>query len=229
MKKMLLFALLVTSTVTLAQEGKQVPQITVSGEGKIKVVPDQAVIMVSVESIGKEASEVKKNNDKTVDTVIKAIKKRGIPIADYQTQQVSLHKNYDYGVKKYNYRAYQTISIHLKDMSRYEDLMVDLIDSGINAIQGVEFKSSKIEALESEARRNAILNAKKKALDYTTVLNQKVGKAILISDNSQTHYPQPIYREVMMTKMADASVPNETLAVGEIEISANVAVTFELE
>jgi uncharacterized protein YggE len=229
MKKMLLFALLVTSTVTLAQEGKQVPQITVSGEGKIKVVPDQAVITVSVESIGKEASEVKKNNDKTVDTVIKAIKKRGIPIADYQTQQVSLHKNYDYGVKKYNYRAYQTISIHLKDMSRYEDLMVDLIDSGINAIQGVEFKSSKIEALESEARRNAILNAKKKALDYTTVLNQKVGKAILISDNSQTHYPQPIYREVMMTKMADASVPNETLAVGEIEISANVAVTFELE
>lgn len=229
MKKMLLFALLVTSTVTLAQEGKQVPQITVSGEGKIKVVPDQAVITVSVESIGKEASEVKKNNDKTVDAVIKAIKKRGIPIADYQTQQVSLHKNYDYGVKKYNYRAYQTISIHLKDMSRYEDLMVDLIDSGINAIQGVEFKSSKIEALESEARRNAILNAKKKALDYTTVLNQKLGKAILISDNSQTHYPQPIYREVMMTKMADASVPNETLAVGEIEIGANVAVTFELE
>lgn len=229
MKKILVLAFMVAQLVTRAQEVKQVPQITVSGEGKIKVVPDQAVLTVAVENLGKEASEVKKANDKSVAAVIKAIKKQGIPTADYQTQQVSLHKNYDYTTKRNNFRAYQTVSIHLKDMRKYEDLMVDLVDSGSNAIQGVEFKSSKIEALESEARRNAIVNAKKKALDYTAVLNQKVGKAILISDNSQTLYPQPIYREVVLSKMADASVPNETLAVGEIEISANVTVTFELE
>lgn len=228
MKKILVVALFVTSAVAMAQELKQVPQITVSGEGKIKVVPDQAVITVSVENTGKEASEVKKTNDNTVDAVIKAIKKRGIPTADYQTQQVSLHKNYDYTTKKYNYRAYQTISIHLKDMSKYEALMVDLVESGINAIQGVEFKSSKIETLESEARQKAIRNAKKKAMDFAGAVEQKVGKALLINDNSQTHYPQPIYREVMMTKMADAPMANETLAVGEIEISANVTVSFEL-
>jgi hypothetical protein len=228
MKKILVVALFVTSAVAMAQELKQVPQITVSGEGKIKVVPDQAVITVSVENTGKEASEVKKTNDNTVDAVIKAIKKRGIPTTDYQTQQVSLHKNYDYTSKKYNYRAYQTLKIHLKDMTKYEALMVDLVESGINAIQGVEFKSSKIETLESEARQKAIRNAKKKAMDFAGAVEQKVGKALLINDNSQTHYPQPIYREVMMTKMADAPMANETLAVGEIEISANVTVSFEL-
>lgn len=228
MKKILVVALFVTSAVAMAQELKQVPQITVSGEGKIKVVPDQAVITVSVENTGKEASEVKKTNDNTVDAVIKAIKKRGIPTTDYQTQQVSLHKNYDYTSKKYNYRAYQTLKIHLKDMTKYEALMVDLVESGINAIQGVEFKSSKIETLESEARQKAIRNAKKKAMDFAGAVEQNIGKALLINDNSQTHYPQPIYREVMMTKMADAPMANETLAVGEIEISANVTVSFEL-
>lgn len=228
MKKILVVALFVTSAVAMAQELKQVPQITVSGEGKIKVVPDQAVITVSVENTGKEASEVKKTNDNTVDAVIKAIKKRGIPTTDYQTQQVSLHKNYDYTSKKYNYRAYQTLKIHLKDMTKYEALMVDLVESGINAIQGVEFKSSKIETLESEARQKAIRNAKKKAMDFAGAVEQNVGKALLINDNSQTHYPQPIYREVMMTKMADAPMANETLAAGEIEISANVTVSFEL-
>jgi hypothetical protein len=86
MKKILVVALFVTSAVAMAQELKQVPQITVSGEGKIKVVPDQAVITVSVENTGKEASEVKKTNDNTVDAVIKAIKKRGIPTTDYQIQ-----------------------------------------------------------------------------------------------------------------------------------------------
>jgi hypothetical protein len=120
------------------------------------------------------------------------------------------------------------LKIHLKDMTKYEALMVDLVESGINAIQGVEFKSSKIETLESEARQKAIRNAKKKAMDFAGAVEQKVGKALLINDNSQTHYPQPIYREVMMTKMADAPMANETLAVGEIEISANVTVSFEL-
>lgn len=92
MKKILVLAFMVAQLVTWAQEVKQVPQITVSGEGKIKVVPDQAVLTVAVENLGKEASEVKKANDKSVAAIIKAIKKQGIPTADYQTQQVSLHK-----------------------------------------------------------------------------------------------------------------------------------------
>ena len=44
--------------------------------------------------------------------------------------------------------------------------MMDLVDSGINSIQGVEFKSSKIKEYESQARKKAILDAKKKADDY---------------------------------------------------------------
>ena len=229
MKKIVILAVILTTTLGMAQEFRQVPQVTVSGEGKISVTPDQAEITVSVENLGKDASEVKKVNDKTIDAVIKAIKKQGISNSDFQTQQVSLHKNYDYGAKKYNFRASQTIKIHLKDMSKYESLMVDLVDSGINAIQGVAFKSSKIETLETEARQKAILNAKKKAQDYATALQQNIGKAISITDNFQTFYPPPVYREVMMMKSADAAVPNETLAIGEIEISANVTASFELK
>lgn len=114
-------------------------------------------------------------------------------------------------------------------MKKYDVLMMDLVDSGINAIQGVEFKSSKIEALQSEIRRNAILNAKLKAEDYAFALGQKVGKAISITDNSQSYHPQPMYRNVMMSKAMDESASRETLAIGEIEIIATVSVSFELQ
>lgn len=140
MKKLFLVLTLI-STMVQAQEVKQIPQINISGEGKMKVVPDEAIITVAVENNGKDATEVKKKNDETVDKVLKVIKQKGISTSDYQTQRVNLYKNYDYNTKKHTYVANQTISIHLKDLSKYDKLMMDLVDSGINNIQGVDFSS----------------------------------------------------------------------------------------
>ena len=230
MKKLFLVLTLIT-TMVQAQEVKQIPQISVSGEGKIKVTPDEAIITVAVENTGKDATEVKKINDETIDKVLKLIKQKGIPTSDYQTQRVNLYKNYDYNTKKYSYVANQTISIHLKDLSKYDKLLMDLVDSGINNIQGVEFKSSKIKEHERQARKNAMLDAKQKAEDYVSVLvGQKVGKALVISDNSYTNYPRPMYAEMKTMAVADeGAMPRETLAIGEIEIVSTVTVSFVLE
>lgn len=207
----------------------QVPQISVTGEGKVKVVPDQAVISVGFQNSGKDAKEVKTLNDEVVDKVIKFLKKTGIPATDYKTNNVSLYKNYDYEKKKYNFQASQTLSITLKDLSKYDEVMMGLTDAGANTINGVEFKSSKIEEHEKEARKKAILDAKQKAADYVSVLGQKVGKALLITDNSQTFFPQPMYKSNMVAMAADGGAPRETLAIGEIEVNTNVSVTFALE
>jgi uncharacterized protein YggE len=61
------------------------------------------------------------------------------------------------------------------------------------------------------------------------VLNQKIGKAILISDNSQTFTPQPMYAARAMMKSDSAGESRETLAIGEIEVTSNVQVAFVLE
>ena len=229
MRKLFLVLTLIT-TMVQAQEVKQIPQISVSGEGKIKVIPDEATITVAVENSGKDASEVKKLNDVTVEKVLKAIKQAGIAAADFQTQRVNLNKNYDYNTKKYSYVANQTISIHLKDLAKYDKLMMDLVDSGINNIQGVEFKSSKIKEYERQARKEAMLNAKEKATDYISVLaGQKVGKALLISDNSSTNYPRPPMYAMKSMAMESDAMPRETLAIGEIEIISTVNVSFILE
>lgn len=231
MKKVFLLLTLVTTMHVMGQEQhKLVPQISISGEGKIKVTPDIAVIQLGIQNNGKDAKEVKTLNDSTIEKVIKYIKKFNIPTSDYQTAQMSLYKNYDYEKKKHSYQANQTISVTLKDISKYDAFMMDVMETGINVINGVELKSSKMETYETEARKKAILNAKKKAEDYVSVLpGQKVGKAILISDNSYTHFPQPVFMaKGMMAESADA-MPRETLALGEIEIICTVNVSFILE
>lgn len=229
MKKTVLILVTFFGLTAMAQEQKaQVPQISVTGEGKVKIVPDQAVINVGFQNTGKDAKEVKNLNDEVVDKVIKFLKKSGIPATDYKTTNVSLNKNYDYEKKKNNFMANQSLTITLKDLSKYDELMMGLNDVGVNSINGVEFKSSKMEEYERDARKKAIVDAKQKAQDYVSVLNQKIGKAILITDNSQNYAPQPMYKVNMMA-MADSAGTRETLAVGELEIVTNVSVTFALE
>ncbi len=231
MKKtaIILFTMLVTTLQ--AQEIKQIPTVNVSGEGKVKIEPDQAVITISVETKGNDAVSVKKDNDKKMDAVLKLIKKANIAKEDFQTQRVSLNPNYDYEKKKNYYLASQTVQILLKDLSKYDDLMEGTVDAGINKINNVEFKSSKILQLQSAARKLAIKDAKIKAEDFVSVLGQKVGKAITISDNSAGYYPQPILYRAMKSEsmLMNDGAQNETLAIGEIEIVVNVNVSFILE
>ncbi len=229
MKKVIVLLVTLFSFIMEAQNSQPIPQISVNGEGKIKVTPDKVIINFGVENIGKEAAEVKKANDETVDKVIKFITKFGIPKSDFQTTNVSLTRDYDYDKKKYNFKASQTIIIILKDILKYDSLMMGLVDNGINNITNVSFESSKIEDFKSEARKLAIKDAKHKADDYVVALGQKMGKAISITDNSQTYYPQPMFKAVSM-QVADGGAPqHETLAIGEIEVTANVTVSFILE
>lgn len=230
MKKIFLILTVMTAVATQAQEKTIQPQISVSGEGKIKVIPDEAIISIAVETKGEESSKVKKDNDLVIDKVLKYLKTTKINQKDIKTERVSLYPQYDYQKKKNYYMASQTINITLRDLSQYEVIMDELVKAGVNRINGVTFQSSEIEKLKSDARKQAIADAKKKAEDFAGALGQKVGKAILVSDNSQSFYNPPMYRNVAMS--ADAlggGMEQETLAVGEMEVRTNVNVTFILE
>ncbi|MFH7018822.1 SIMPL domain-containing protein [Flavobacterium sp. FlaQc-47] len=229
MKKVLLFLTIMFMTMSYGQEIKQIPQINVNGEGKVKVAPDKVLISATVETKGNNAKDVKKQNDEKIDAVLKFIKKMNIATADFKTKQVALNPQYDYEKKKTSYNAIQTIEIVLKDLTKYDELMEGLVQQGINRIDKVSFETSKLEQIETEARKLAIKDAKLKAEDYVSVLGQKVGKAYTISDNTQVYRPQPMYTAMKTMAMDSAGAENETLAAGEIEVIANVSVSFILD
>ena len=61
MKNLVLIVISLISMMSQAQETKVVtPMINVSGEGKVFITPDEAIITVSVETKGKNSTEVKK-------------------------------------------------------------------------------------------------------------------------------------------------------------------------
>jgi len=145
--------------------GTTVPQIQVQGIGKVKAVPDQAVIRLGIENKGKSAEEVKSTNDAIVASVLKYLKDAKVPEKNIQTQRLSFYSYKDYTDKKEYFQASQTITLTLEDLSKYEVLIAGVMSKGVNRIDGVEYKSSQLASYQTEARKLAVQEAKKKAAD----------------------------------------------------------------
>ncbi|MEH6657104.1 SIMPL domain-containing protein [Leeuwenhoekiella marinoflava] len=223
MKSILILA--ITAMTTMAHAQQIQPTVNVTGEGKVIAVPDEVTIRMGVQTEGKDAKTVKTENDASVDKVLDYLLKMNIPQNQVQTEYVNLNKNYDYNTKTYSYKASQTISVKLKDLSKYDKVMSGLVSSGINTINGIEFSSSKMEAYEAEARKKAVADAKEKAKEYAGVLGQNIGKALMIAEQgTSAPQPQPMYKMAM----AEMDSTQRTLAPGELTITSKIQVSFEL-
>lgn len=226
MKNLLLTALFFVFVSGVAQE-TPLSLINVTGEGTVKVVPDEVFIKARIEHTGKSSKEVKAQNDKVVNEIIKYLKSQKIPAKNFQTEYIRLSKDYNYNSKETFYSANQAISIKLEDLSKYEKIMSGLLESGLNRIDGIQFQSSKKEALETEARKKAVLDAQKKANELANALGQEIGKAHSINEIGGGGYPQPMFKAAMMDVATEESA--ETIAPGEMDVTIKVNVAFMLK
>ena len=231
MKNVILILTVLTMSVNSnAQTSPLQNTVSVTGEGVVQVIPDEVIIRVRVENTGKNVAEIKRLNDQAINDVLAFCRKMKIDKKDVLTQRINLNKNYDYHKKTTNYVANQTLSIRVRDLSKYEPLMLGLLEAGVNRIDGVQFKTSKMEALKSEARIKAMKNAKFKATEYASAVNQQIGKAITIMESGVLPQPpMPVYKMAMVNESSADMGRMETIAVGEIEIKSTVSVVFELK
>lgn len=226
MKIIKTFLILAITTSTMMAQNTATPTIDVVGEGTVRAVPDEVTINIRIENTGENTKTLKEQNDATINDVLKFLKKMNIEDKDVRTEYMNLSKNYDYNSKTYTFAANQSLSVKLRDLKKYEEVMKGLIDTGINRIDGVDFSSTNKLALESQARKKAIENAHMKAKEYAGVLNQSVGKAVSISEFSNISKPQPMYK---MAAMSDSSGNgDQSIAPGEMEIKTTVNVSFLL-
>ena len=223
MKKYMLLLAMFIGAATFAQD--QQNTVSVIGTGTVSIVPDKVLINSRIEHTGKSAIEVKKQNDKVVNEVIKYLKSQGIASENIQTEYIRLNKEFNYNTKDTFYSANQAISIELQDLKKYEKIMSGLLDSGLNRIDGIEFMTSKKGELQSEARKKAVLDAQMKAREYAAALGQNIGKALRISEIQTDHY-QPVYR---VMEMKQDSAEQESIAPGEMEVKVKVNVDFLLQ
>jgi len=163
-------------------------KIRVSGEGKIRVMPNLVILTINVTFTKPRMVDAVRQTQETVDSVLYILEKFGKKDFDIKTSSISANKDYEYigNVNKFiGYQAQQTIDFVLNDISKFTDLTGKLLETKINSISQIQFSHLKADSLLREADLLAYDDALKSANKLTTRANVKLGKLLFVSnDNS---------------------------------------------
>jgi len=222
-------ALLVASP-SFAQTTADPPSIVVSGEGVVKVTPDQAWVRIGAESRSKNSREAQQRNAELMTAVQQKIAALGIPKDAVKTVGIDLQPEFDYQNGRQTLRGYvarNTIEVRIDDFAKVGDVLDAAVSSGANTVHGLRFDVKNRDAVEEQALQRAVASGMAKAQTIAGAAKRAVDRVIRIEEQLIADGPRPMMERAVMSRMAaDATTPVEA---GEIEIRAMVRVTVAIK
>lgn len=228
----LVFAVLVAAGPAGADDAPRL--ITLTGHGEVLEAPDLATMTLGVVTESKTARDALDANSESMTRVIAAFKEAGIPDKDIRTANFSVQPQYFYertetGNKPPRIDGYlvsNEVIVIVRDLDALGGALDRSVDVGANSISGPVFDIADRESAVDEARKRAAADATRKAELYAAALGVSLGPITAITESSSfTPPPDVRMRTMAMAEAAPASVPVEG---GQIELSADVNVTWEI-
>lgn len=227
---------MLTAALALALITAQVPSlepasIVVSGEGVVKVTPDQAWVRIATESRSKNSKEAQQRNADVMAAVQQKIAALGIPKDAMKTVGIDLQPEFDYQNNRQTLRGYvarNTIEVRIDDFAKVGDVLDVAVGSGATNVHGLRFDVKNREAVEQQALQRAVASGMEKAQTIAGAAKRGVDRIIRIEEQFVGDGgPRPMMERAAMSRMAaDAPTPVEA---GEIEIRAMVRVTVAIK
>ncbi|WP_394973958.1 SIMPL domain-containing protein [uncultured Croceitalea sp.] len=231
MKKILLLVLTIILTLPIMAQSKNfldTPYLETSARVDTLVSPDKIYLSITIKE---KDSKGRKSVEEQENKMAQSLKNLGIDI-DKQLTIKDLASNY----KKYFLRSKEVLKSKQYSLLVYDGLTagkvmaaLENIDIANTYLEKTEY--SKMDELELTLKSRAVKKAKLKADALTKPLEQKVGMAIHIVDNSQPYYPRYNQPRMQMKAMSmeDAGAP-EPLDIGfeQIKVESTVNVKFRL-
>ena len=224
-------ALLVAILTTQAPTTPDPSSIVVTGEGVVKVAPDQAWVRISTESRSKNSKEAQQRNAEVMTAVQQKIAALGISKDAVKTVGIDLQPEFDYQNGRQTLRGYvarNTIEVRVDDFSKVGDVLDVAVGSGATNVHGLRFDVKNREAVEEQALQRAVASGMTKAQTIAGAAKRAVDRVIRIEEQFVGDGgPRPMMERAVMSRMAaDAPTPVEA---GEIEIRAMVRVTVAIK
>jgi uncharacterized protein len=196
--------------------------ITVNGTGTITSVPDEATFTVGVQTQGSTAREALAANSEQMRRVIAAVRSAGVEKDDIQTQDVSVSANYSEENRINGYTAGNSVLVTIHGLSSAGKVLDAASNAGANQVYGPTLSRSDEEKLRTKALRDAVADARKKAVVLADAAGVQLGSVTAITEGSSGGW-EPYYASDMRLAKADAPIEP-----GTQDIQASVTVTFAI-
>ena len=225
-----LFALACTTETTVLPPGREAPGINVSGSGSVFGEPDVAVLTLGVEAEAASVGEARSQAATAMDAMLSALKDGGVADDDIQTTRFSVQPRFDFIDGRQILRGF-IVSNEVTAKIRTIDDTGDLIDAAVDAggdlarVQNLRFTIDDPSALEDEARRLAMQEAKRKAETLADEAGVELGAPRNISESGGAVPIRLGAAAFDEFALAEARTPIE---VGELEVRVQVQVVYGL-
>ena len=217
--------------------------ISVTGDAAVRVVPDEVLITLGVETWHRELGVALRRNDKRVEEILATVSALGIRSKDIQTDYISVdptHEDYYSEPRIINgYTVRKTMVVTLKDVSRFEKLLVAVTEAGTTNVQGIQFRTSELREFRDQARALATGAAREKAEAMAAELGMEIGRATSVREDHVGWWSwygygwwgahgEPMWQNVVQNAGNPPPELEGSFAPGQISITARVSVSFEL-
>ena len=209
--------------------------ISVSGEGTARATPDEATVRFGIVTEAETAEAAREQNAEASKNALNAAREL-VPEENVRLETLRLHPRYEYDRdnderRLVGYEAERTAVVEVNDLEVLPTLVARLVERGANRLEGIQYGLADRAPVRREALREAAQEARSKAQVLAQSLGVEAGAVQQISEQNYS-FPQPHVRMEVMAARADGaqSAPEpQAYAPGEIEVTANVQVTFALQ
>lgn len=204
---------------------------SVSGEGKVTMVPDIAVVSAGVTAQGATVTKVQQEINTKINAVNAAVKKLGIDEKDIKTSYYNISPTYDYSASTQRitgYQAHSNLTIKVRKIDTVNGVIDAATAQGANEVGGVRFDVDDKTKAENQAREQAVADAKAKAEAAAKAAGFKLGKVINYNEGDGSA-PRPVmYDAVKAMPEAGGGAPTQ-VEPGTSEVSVNVTLSYEIQ
>ncbi len=197
--------------------------ISVNGSATMKALPDLVEFDFGVTKTAATAKAALNENSRAMQRLIVALKAAGIAPRDLQTQQVSVYPQTDASGQTNGFMASNSVHVKLHDVAKAGALVQQAVAAGGNNVGGPTFSKANTDALTELALAKAYDTARAMADGFARHVGLRLGKPVSIQESGA---PSVLFDAAAPRASKGSSVPVEP---GQTEVTASVAVTFELE
>lgn len=206
--------------------------IKVDGQGMASAQPDIAGLRLGVSVLADSVAEARTQAAESMDAIIQSLRDNGVDEDDIQTQQLQIAPEYDFRDGERLLRGFRVtniVSAKVRDIDATSQVVDDAVAAGGNdvRIDSIAFTIDDPSQLETEARREAVEDARSRAETLADAAGVSVGDPIAITE-SISPAPRPVFLERIAADAAQEA-PETPIQPGELDVVVNVSVTWSIE
>jgi uncharacterized protein YggE len=208
----------------------QGPVVVTVGEATVRVAPDRAFVMVSVETRAKSPRDAQRMNAEAMTAVQQRLTQARIAKDAIRTTGYDLQQEFDFVQGRRVLREFVArngIEVRVDDIARTGEILDASVQSGATSVSGIRFDLQDRAGVEREALRLAVADARARAEAAASGGGRAIDRVLRIEDSRDGGVIPP--RPMMTMARTAEGVAQTPVEPGTIEIHARVTLTASMK